>query len=301
MPSRIVASVAVVACLAGCTSLLPAPAALPLSGDASVRIAYVAYPVITPKATLQVAGVLRVPRSAIDPAPAVLIVHGSGGIDGRGQALANELNSAGIATFEIDLWTPRGVRSPAERPKHVAETLPDVYAAFQVLAANSAIDKTRIGITGFSWGGVVSMLTATSKYSEQYLGKEMKFAAHAPHYPVCWAYNRAPGYTFRDLTGAPILIQAGELDDYDQPDTCPKLIASLPDKDRALIKFRIYPEATHGWDSSLPPMTYNDPYAHLGKGGEFRFFPNPKVAVQSRAAAVQFFRCSFGMSGCVPA
>jgi dienelactone hydrolase len=266
--------------------------------DASVRIAYLSYPVTTSKGVIQVAGVLRVPRDGKAPMPAVLVVHGSAGVDGRGQALAVELNRAGIATFEIDMWTPRGVKSPLERPAHVSETLPDVYAAFHLLSANAAIDKQRIGITGFSWGGVVSMLTATRKVSEQYLGRDARFAAHAPHYPVCFLYNRVPGYEFRDLTGARVLLQAGEWDDYDQPDTCPKLIASLPDADRALVRATVYEQATHGWDGGGPATSHVDPAAHLGKGGDFRLIPNAAIAQRSRAAATAFFRCSFGMGGC---
>jgi dienelactone hydrolase len=247
---------------------------------------------------LQVAGVLRMPRNVNAPMPAVVIVHGSSGVDGRGQALAVELNRAGIATFEIDLWSPRGVKSPLERPAHVNETLPDVYAAFRLLAARGDIDKQRIGITGFSWGGVVSMLTATQTYTAQYLGKDAKFAAHAPHYPVCSVYNKVPGYEFRELTGAPVMVQAGELDDYDLPDTCMKLAASMSPAERDLVSVRVYPGATHGWDGGGPATTHFDPAAHQGKGGDFRLIPNPAVAQQSRAATTAFFRCKLKMEGC---
>ena len=73
------------------------------------------------------AGALREPASAI-PRGAVVIVHGSGGVDSRGQSYANALNEVGFVTFEIDLWAARGVTSPAERPKSVTETLPDAPA-----------------------------------------------------------------------------------------------------------------------------------------------------------------------------
>lgn len=285
--------------LAACaTTTVPSAPSAAQQADATVRIAYLAFPVTTATGELQVAGVLRMPRDAKAPSPAVVIVHGSAGVDGRGQALAVELNRAGIATFEIDLWTPRGVKTPLERPAHVRETLPDVYAAFRLLAARADIDRQRIGITGFSWGGVVSMLTATRKYSEQYLGKDQKFAAHAPHYPVCSVYNKVPGYEFGGLTGAPVLLQAGELDDYDLPDTCPKLAAALPDVERALVSVRVHANATHGWDGSGPATTHFDPAAHQGKGGDFRLIPNAGVAQVSRTTTTAFFRCRFGSGGC---
>ena len=145
--------------------------------------------------------------------PAVVIVHGSDGVDSRGSLYAADLNDAGIATLEIDMWAARGIRGPEGRPKGVPETLPDAYGAFKLLAAHPAIDPDRIGIMGFSWGGVVSMLTASRIYTERYLGKGARFAAHAPNYPVCSVYNRVPGYEMKELTGAPILLQTGTLDD----------------------------------------------------------------------------------------
>jgi dienelactone hydrolase len=273
----------------------PAPAQ-----SSPVRTSYVAFQTLDPAKPLAEAGVLRLPLDARRPMPAVVIVHGSNGIDSRGAFYAAELNQAGIATLEIDMWAARGITGAEGRPKGVPETLPDAYAAFKLLAANPAIDSKRIGIMGFSWGGLVSMLSATRPYSERYLGSDAHFAAHAPTYPVCWVYNRVPGYELKEFTGAPILLQAGELDDYDQPDTCKKLVESLDGASARLVSLKIYPNAGHAWDRLEPAMTVNDPYSHLGKGGEVRIAPNEATAAASRAATVSFFRCTLGLGGCVP-
>ena len=45
---------------------------------------------------------------------------------------------------------------------------------------------------GFFIGGVATMLAATRAQNEKFLG-EGSFAALIAVYPVCWAYNRAPG------------------------------------------------------------------------------------------------------------
>jgi dienelactone hydrolase len=265
-----------------------------------VQTFYVAFQTLDPTKPLAEAGVLRLPVEARRPMPAVVIVHGSAGVDSRGASYAAELNDAGIATLEIDMWAARGITGAEGRPKGVPETLPDAYAAFKLLATNPAIDSKRIGIMGFSWGGVVSMLTATRPYSERYLGKDARFAAHAPTYPVCWVYNRAPGYEFKEFTGAPVLLQAGELDDYDQPDTCRTLVESLGDAGNRIISLKVYPNAGHGWDRLEAPVVVNDPYSHLGKGGEVRIAANEAVAKLSRAATVTFFRCKFDLGGCQP-
>ena len=284
---------AVIAALA-CGSV--AQAASPYDRDRSDRVgatvSFVAFPVTSKGKTIWTAGELRIPTQPAGAAkgPAVLIVHGSGGVDSRGGSYANALNAAGIATLEIDLWSVRGVMSPGDRPRAVADTLPDAFAALGYLAARREIDPKRIGVMGFSWGGVVSMLSATKAANAALNTSGASFAAHAPLYPVCWAYNHAPGYGFGDLTGAPVLLQSGQADRYDDPDSCAKLHASLSDADKKLVEVKSYPNATHAWDRREPDMVANDPTSHRGAGGPVPFHYDPAVTKISTEAVVAFFR-----------
>jgi hypothetical protein len=77
---------------------------------------------------------------------------------------------------------------------------------------------------------------------------QRRFRAHAPFYPVCWTYNHPdrPDKPFKELTGAPVFIQEGELDGYDEPDTCQKLVDSLPEASRRLGWARTVAMAAHG-------------------------------------------------------
>jgi uncharacterized protein len=260
-------------------------------------ISYVNFQSVDTLSPLTVSGQLRVPSDVTGPMPAVVVVHGSAGVDSRGQLYVEALNAAGIATLEIDMWAARGwLGGVSGRPRGVPETLPDAYGALKFLAGLSRIDPQRIGIMGFSWGGVVTMLTATQPYTTQHTGNALKFAAHVAHYPVCWVYNRVPGYAFAAFTGAPVLIQAGELDAYDAPDTCVQLVASLPSAAQQFISVRMYKNATHAWDRLQPAMTVTDPFSHLGAGGTVDFVPNPGAAFQSRENAVRAFARAFGLS-----
>jgi dienelactone hydrolase len=261
-------------------------------------IAYVNFQTLDPVQPLTVCAQLRIPANTTGKLPAVVIVHGSAGIDSRGKFYAEALNYAGIATLELDMWTPRGLAGGLNRPNHVAKTLPDAYGALKYLSEHPRIDPERIGIMGFSWGGIVSMLTATEPYTTLYTSGALKFAAHLPHYPICYIYNNAAGYDFNSFTGAPVMIQAGELDDYENPDSCPNLVQSLPAAAQAFISVKIYKGATHAWDRLQPEMTVTDPYANEGQGGSVTFTPNPHQASRSRAAAVKFFKRAFCMTGC---
>ncbi|MFI4975792.1 MAG: dienelactone hydrolase family protein [Caulobacterales bacterium] len=257
------------------------------------RVSYVSF-ATDADPPLQVAGKLMTPQpedgEAVRPVPAVLICHGSDGVDGRGEFHAAALNGAGLATLEIDMWAARGTgRGAAARPASVPETLPDAFAAKRFLAAQPEVEGEAIGILGFSWGGVVSLLSATRNWSQRFGAVAPPFQAHAALYPVCWTYGVVPGFSLDDLTGAPVLIQGGDEDAYDDPDGLEQLLARLPAASRACVEGVVHKGAGHGFDRDAPTRMINDPFAHKGKGGPVRMAHHPAAAEAARAANVAFF------------
>jgi dienelactone hydrolase len=265
-------------------------------------ISYINFQSLDPATPLTVSGQLRIPISETgEQIPAVVIVHGSAGVDSRGKLYAEALNDTGIATLEIDMWSARDLQGELSRPSGVPETLPDAYGALKFLSEQPRIDPERIGIMGFSWGGVVTMLTATSPYTDQYTSGELKFAAHVANYPVCWIYNFVPEYEFQSFTGSPVLIQIGELDDYDESaDVCKDLVLSLPQSAQDFMTVEVYQNATHAWDRLQPAITVTDPVSHLGAGGQVHIVPNPNKAFKSRDTVVEFFQELFGKNSNPP-
>ncbi len=245
-----------------------------------------------PEHPLTISGQLRVPTSqpSTGRLPAAVVLHGSAGIDSRGAWYVEALNDAGIATLEIDMWSARGLAGGINRPALPTLTVPDAFSALHYLAAHPRIDPQRIGVIGFSWGGVVSLLAANQSYTDLY-GDGLSFAAHVAHYPVCWAYNVGiPGMVFQDLTDQPVLIQVGSEDDYDEGgERCQALAASHPN-----VSVNVYPNAYHGWDRLQPAITVVDPFSHVGQGGEVEIVPNPGKARQSRQRVVDFFQSALG-------
>ncbi|MDO8910472.1 MAG: dienelactone hydrolase family protein [Phenylobacterium sp.] len=256
-----------------------------------MRTSFISFPT---SAGLNVAGLLRTPREAGDPVGAVLICHGSDGVDGRGEYYAGALNAAGFATLEIDMWAARSTsRGAAGRPRSPMETLPDAFGALKFLGEQPEIDPARVGILGFSWGGVVSLLSATKGRADPLRGDLAGFAAHVAHYPVCYAYAADPRMALTDLTGAPILIQTGDIDTYDHPDAGEKLAAALAAQGTAPVRNITYAGAGHGFDRDLPAQTINDPFAHNGAGGPVLMEFNKPAAEAARAEVVAFFTAAF--------
>ncbi len=256
------------------------------------RVAYVAFPTLSDPALWEGAKLTLPPMPETGKVPAVVILHGSAGVDSRGAHYAEVLAKAGIASLEIDMWAARSSkRGAAGRPKGVPETIPDAYGALKFLASQPEIDISRVGLMGFSWGGVVTMLSSTRAYAEPYAGQGLSFKAHAAFYPVCWIYNHLPGYGFTDLATSGLLLQAGAIDDYDEgPEVCSGLVQSLTDFDRAKVDLKIYANAGHGFDRMGEPIQANDPFSHKGKGGLMHMVYEPKAADQASKKLVEFFK-----------
>lgn len=239
---------------------------------------------------LVIAARLRVPADSKDKHPAVILLHGSAGPSMREGGYADVLNAAGFVTLEPDQWSARGLAGGAAgRPRTVIETLPDVYGARAMLSTHPSVDASRIGVGGFSFGGVASMLAATHKHNDRFLDGD-HFRAFMPVYPATWTYNRVPDFEFGDLVDAPILLITAASDQYDNdPEISAKLVATLKAADRAKIRLEVMADSHHGFDMPGVDMEVTDPFGNQGRGGKVVMRYNPVATRKSHALAVEFF------------
>lgn len=232
------------------------------------------------------------PPGAAGKVPAVLILHGSGGVDGRGAFHAWALQGAGIATLEITMFA-RGYRP---RAGHGA-TMPHAAAALKWLGARPDVNADRLGVMGFSWGGVMTVLIASELVQEQ-LGPDVpKPAAFAPFYPVCTSMARFlssarhPFFgAYKRMSATPMLIHIGTRDDYETIERpCDVFVAMWPEAARERATVRNLQDATHGFDSQIGSRQFFDEFAHGGRGGTVSVIASPKDAEDARQAIVRFF------------
>lgn len=238
---------------------------------------------------LSIAARLRVPQDGKDKHPAVVLLHGSAGPSLREGGYADVLNAAGFVTLEPDLWAARGFKGGAVGRPMPADALADLYGARALLAAHPAVDAARIGVGGFSFGGVLAMYAATRARNDAFL-KGGRFPAIMPVYPAAWAYNKVPGFEFGDLVDTKMLLITGALDQYDNdPQISAKLLAGLKPADAAKIKLQVMPDSHHGFDMPGVDMEVTDPFGNQGKGGKVIMRYNPDTTAQAHRLAVEFF------------
>jgi len=261
---------------------------------AKEKVSFASATVFDPETMVK--GELRLPNGAGEKLPAVVVIHNAGGLaDRTGAYYIEALNQAGFATLELDLF-PKGSRPATSRIN-----LPHTYGSLIYLANHQRIDPTRIGVMGFSWGGSLSLVSASTELTQAYTGGKYRFAAHLPLYPVCYAHiNVLDGKNkyykpsiYQSVTGSPVHVLAGENDNYDDPDSCPKFVQALSEAVRKHVSVTIYPGAGHGWDTQ-EDRNYQDAMANKGRGGNVNHYRNSEVAAKSRAFALEFFKSTLG-------
>lgn len=242
----------VLAALSGCVTYEPEPPVTSLSGVETGKIYFTSSSPYDFDATvkgtaepLTIHGTLLMPEGASGKVPAVIIMHSSSGITNyREFRYAQELNSLGIAAFVVDSFLPREVSSTLYKQINVTEQMmvADAYAALDLLSTDPRIDPARIGVVGFSKGGVVAFYSAFERIRSWYAARDLKFAAHAAFYPFCGIRMEDP-----EMTGAPVMLFLGEKDDYTPPELCRSYVSELNGHGNA-IETRVYPGAHHAWD-----------------------------------------------------
>lgn len=253
-----------------------------------------------------VSGTLNIPSGKTGKLPAVLILHASGGVDGTGAKYVEVLNKAGIATFEIEMFGPG---QTLESHPTGQQNFPHVFGGLQFLMTQPQIDPRRVGVMGFSWGGMLAILAASDRIAAEFQQDLPKFRAHLALYPMCWLHSsvlngtaegsphkflRIDKGTYARFTGAPVHILAGEKDQYDDPDSCGKFVVEANGSPGAVFSQTTYPGAYHGWDKTKEVRSPS-PLAYKGKGGWWLGFPDHRVTEQSRQFATDFFTKHLGV------
>jgi dienelactone hydrolase len=202
-----------------------------------------------PAAKVTVTGDLYLPANATGPVPALILKHSSGGLAGADgdnvRAWAKTLTDWGVAAFVIDSFGPRGVTSTAADPAQLSQwsDLADAFNGLKVLAADPRIDKSRIGVMGWSRGGTIAMISALESARLAILApSDPKFAAHIVFYG-------SASTQFRDKAtdGAPMLFLHGEADDYVPVGPVKEFAAWLKGMGNP-VTFITYPGAYHEFD-----------------------------------------------------
>jgi len=202
-------------------------------------------------------GVLVLPKGK-PPFPAVILLHGCGGVTLNMDVWAARLKAWGYAALILDSFAPRGIdvvcgqigRFP---PRQRAR---DAFTAAAYLRARPEIDPARIGLIGFSHGGSTA-LAASVERRVAFFGAE-PFKAVVAYYPYC------PEVAPQLASDVQILI--GSDDDWTPAPRCADWLPRYADAALHKPLLKIYPGALHVFDANSPARLYFG--HHLGYDAE---------------------------------
>ena len=199
------------------------------------------------------AGELRIAQG-IGRLPAVVLMHGSGGVSPTMEAWTRHLNTMGVSTFVIDGFSGRGLTSVNQDQAKLGRLnfILDIYGALEILAKHPRVDPERIVLMGFSRGGQGTLYASMKRFNDLWNKSGAQFAAYIPFYPDC-----ATTYaTDTELVERPIRIFHGSPDDYNPVATCKAYVSRLQEAKRD-VALTEYPESQHGFDAGLLGVSSN--------------------------------------------
>ena len=180
------------------------------------------------------------------PVPAMVIHHGSGGVGSEREGrFAREMVAMGIAAVVIDSFKARGVSSTVEDQSAVTavDFNLDTFRILPVLANNPRIDRSKIGIMGFSKGGTSTLIAAHERLLVAAgVPAGMRYALHVAFYPSCGNHFYQP-----KTSGAPIYLLLGGSDTYVGAEPCVQY-AEILRAAGGRVEAKVYPGAMHGFD-----------------------------------------------------
>ena len=204
----------------------------------------------------EVYGVLTYPIEKKEKYPVVMGVAGSLGWSEHHYGYMERYREMGIATFTLHSFKSRGIESTVG--EQVSVTIPsivhDAYMALAALSSKGDIDINKVGITGWSLGGGVSLFSAWKPIKE-IISPDFQFAAHLPFYPPCIVEPSK-----LEFTGSPIHILIGELDNWVPAEPCEEMMGSLK-LDGYDAGITVYPNSHHSFDRNMEVKTSQNAYS----------------------------------------
>ena len=210
-----------------------------------------------PERTKTIWGTLNFPANApAKDVPAMVILHGMGGIALHEEHWAKVFNSMGIATFMVDSnWARKKCKKENNFKKAIKwcadihrgmNRIVDGYRALEFLSKHPRINPDRIGCLGISLGARGCLYLNVKRFQKMWGTPGLDFAASVPFYPPCnvtWKEDD-------EITDTPIRIHVGELDTYFPVDSCINYVDRLKAKGKD-VDIKVYPDAHHGFDAKM--------------------------------------------------
>lgn len=235
---------------------------------AGCAVQTVRFPNATPLAPRPVPAWLWRPAGA-GPFPAVVLLHGCHGVSPSTQAWGRWFRDRGYVALAVDSWAARGIVDgclPTSPDLPSSERFDDAVGALRWLHDRPDVARERIGVIGWSNGGVFAMSLVNGPSHE----RARQRGVTVPEPGVAAAVALYPGGCYsivHELAVRPLLVLLGDADDWTVPGPCQEMVVAMRSRG-ADVSLVLYPGAVHYFDVEGQPRTFLPEVANRNKPGE---------------------------------
>ena len=198
-----------------------------------------------------ISGSLNLPNNVEKPVPAVVILHGAGGVHRNEKDWASRLRRIGLATFIVNSnkrpscrKAPGALEATCYDSNQGMVNIVDAYRALELLSTHPLIESGRIAVMGFSVGGKASLYSSVKRFQKLWGTSGHEFSAFVSFYPACnIRFDKD-----EDVSNKPIRVFHGAQDEWSSPSVCKEYIDLLITA-RNDVEITVYDKAHHGFDS----------------------------------------------------
>ena len=208
---------------------------------------------------------IDVPGGTADPVPAVILLHGCGGLRQVQPAYATDLLDAGYGVITVDSNSARGIGRFAAMSQVCTalrlwgrERAADIEAALAIARDDPRIDADRLALIGWSHGGW-TVLDALDYAGEGRMPPALHGAERPPLdgirsaillYPYCGFPVRADGRDFPEAIRLHAIL--AENDVVAPPGDCQQLFQRAQSRGHP-VDHTLWPDLTHAFDEPDGP------------------------------------------------
>ena len=152
---------------------------------------------------VEIDALIAYPKKGEAPFPVLVFNHASGGAKSYiskwfkfNKSMAMQLRKKGIAVMFVDNFTARNVTGAASNQAQVStySFYIDAFMTLKYLSKDPKINVKKVGITGWSRGGMNSLAISEKRIRDALISKELYYAAALPRAVECYqsGYFRNP-------------------------------------------------------------------------------------------------------------
>ena len=186
------------------------------SAIATDRVTFKSSDTTETETPLMLTGKLTKPQGD-GPFPAIVCLHGCGGISRRDNHWVERLSNWGYVALQVDSFGPRGRSNICTDGRLIAPATraQDAHDAKALLTGLPFVNKDKIGVMGWSHGGWTTIHAISPQIAARNKGNP--FRAAIAFYPYC-------DLPLSKLDG-PLLILIGDYDDWTPAQMCSQMMA----------------------------------------------------------------------------